>query len=153
VSELLLFGALLKYWEWVERSPDRFGWELLAGCNVIVVALDLWALAAVGMAGSLTAASAGRAAGRAVAIIVVLPSLLYILWMTVEQTFGGFRSATGMAMRALGVWVFLSVLIDLIFGGMAVHTLRTGFRELAGEPFFKEERRSFWPRRRKGSGG
>ena len=132
LAEFILYLAPIAWGNHLTSKGDLIEWNWEALCNVIVMALDIWALIWVAMANSLTSPNAGKAAGKAVTRILVFPSILFLLFESVWQTF--FHTIPGATTNILW-WLGLSLIFDLSFGLLARRKLYSRFRELAVERF------------------
>ena len=120
------------------RDEPTWVWLWLAGMGMFV--LDAAALAVVGMWTGLTQRGSLRAAGQAVNLVLTLPTVLWLAFITfyavfehsfTRRWFGSWEYAPGV------FWFGLGALADVFFGARAWRRLRTRFRETATQRFAK----------------
>ena len=110
-------------------------WISFCAAGMLVFAVDLVTISWVGMWLGLKSSKSGKAASGVITRILALPWVLFIGILSL----GGIAKFTiSFALTwqmALGLWVFLSVAVDLLFGSGAARNLRQHFRELATTRF------------------
>jgi hypothetical protein len=105
-----------------------------------VFVLDMLVLVPVGMWQGLNSRRANTAASTALAQILVLPWVLYALFMIFIATAGvrgGFFGSSSWVTRLFPVWSWLGIclVVDVLFGVYAWTRLNERFRELAATRF------------------
>lgn len=131
VGTLFLWAILQEPNDEQERSFWRIFW--IGG--MIMLVLDLVALYWVGMWQALTAKNPNRAASGGVARILILPPVIWALVILVAMlsSMNGGDTPTGKFF--IGLWLGLSIAIDLIFSFRARHRLLTEFRTAAAQRY------------------
>ncbi|MEP6662915.1 MAG: ABC transporter permease [Verrucomicrobiota bacterium] len=136
---LLLDGILmtlgLKHGWFSPGDKEQSLWVMvwLAGAGILL--LDLWTLSWVGMWTGLSAKKVNRASGAALVRILILPWLVYFLFMTMLAFGSVFSSSTMDGSVFLIFWLIICVLNDVIFMTVSKNNLRSRFREMATQRF------------------
>jgi hypothetical protein len=118
----------------------------LAGMIVLIV--DAFALAWVGMWFGLSAKNLNRATSATWARILALPWGIFILSIVFVATAGLFRDIGGSGDFALGLglgwWFFISVTLDFLFIAWARKNLIQQFRLIASQHYTPAEKTPWW---------
>jgi hypothetical protein len=120
------------------------GWVLLWLGGLAVLVMDLWAMFYVGLWQALTSRSSNRANTATLARILALPWILYavflmFIWVVALASRGGPNLGEEFF---IGVWIVISLAVDLFFGLRAKTFLQTRFRDAATARYATS--RSFW---------
>jgi hypothetical protein len=107
-------------------------WVWICACAMVALVLDLVALSWLGMWMGMVHRRIARAAGSALAKILVLPWLLY-LGMILIMEFG--RIQVRSESFAFLSWLVITVVVDVFFIARARRGLSRDFRELAANRF------------------
>ena len=105
----------------------------IAGMAVFVA--DVFTLGWVGMWRGLNSRRPNRAAAAALVRVLVLPWMVFLLFMTVIGISGGFGGAHWNSYSLVVLWTIFSVVIDLIFAVPARDQLLGKFRQVATQRF------------------
>jgi len=133
-----LIVATLFLWAILQEPGDeqeRSFWRLFWIGGMIMLVLDLVALYWVGMWQAVTAKNPNRAASGGVARILILPPVLWALIILVAMLSSMNGGDTPSSKFFVGLWLGLSIGIDLIFSFRARHKLLTEFRLAASQRY------------------
>jgi hypothetical protein len=127
-------------------GSDRGEWATVWLAGIVIFVFDLITLALVAMWGSLRSRKTSTAGLSAIVRVCIVPWFLMGL-LTVAAVFfelvfhyDPFRSFSGEAF--VGVWFFISVLIDVLLSLWALNNLRTKFRLIVTQRV--ESHPTFW---------
>jgi ABC-type transport system involved in multi-copper enzyme maturation permease subunit len=144
---LTLVIATLFLWAILQEPNDeqeRSFWRLFWIGGMIMLVMDLVALYWVGMWQAITAKNPNRAASAGVARILILPPVLWALIILVAMLSSMNGGETPGSKFFVGLWLGLSIGVDLLFSFRARHKLLTEFRLAASQRY--ASRRGFFRR-------
>ena len=130
-SPVMVVAAADFIFLFAERHDQE--WVFLCLAGIMIFLTDMVALSVVGMWAGLNSRKANRAALATMVRILVLPWLIFAVWMTVLALLAGLRmnssgSSWGSSLPLLA-WFLPSLLLNLFYGSTAYSNLLHHFRE------------------------
>ena len=101
----------------LNRSDERSFWIMLWGFGISIFVMDLFALSWVSMWAGLTSKQANRAANSASARILVLPWMVFFLFMTMIAMGSGLRSGMD-GETILVLWFVIALINNFVFANL-----------------------------------
>ncbi len=133
------------------RGDEVSFWVMMWLCGMFVFVMDMAALSWVSMWAGLSSKKINQAGNAAVARILFLPWMAFLLSMTVAGTASLFARINWDEKVVLFYWFALCVVNNLIFMRWAKGNLRTRFRDMATQRFAAKTSRFGWMKPRAGA--